>query len=136
MKNNYSQEFDALQFASGYCAVLANCVVDAGKTWGGPASEITSAGEKISKESAGVRHACGASDLDCEMYASTRRSIAEQIVSHPPLRDQSVRLVCEIKFITPEYYEMRKSTHAWYKIARVEHAWSMVLDYLGGLDDD
>ena len=35
----------------------------------------------------------------------------------------------------PEYYDMRKHTHLWYKIMRSETASAMQMDFIGGLSD-
>ena len=53
-----------------------------------------------------------------------------------PLASTRAKLVCEIQFLTPYYYDMRKKTHAWYKICRAENAMAMTQDYIGGLHDD
>ena len=52
------------------------------------------------------------------------------------LRDVPAKLVVEIQFMTPEYYEMRKLSHAWYKIVRADDSFYMVNDYMGSLKDD
>lgn len=53
-----------------------------------------------------------------------------------PLRSKPAKLVVEIQYMTPEYYKMRKSTHAWYKIARAEHSYALGMDYMGGFKTD
>ena len=52
------------------------------------------------------------------------------------MRDQNAKLVVEIQYMTQDYYNMRKLTHAWYKVVRADHAAGMIRDYAGGLGDD
>ena len=50
-------------------------------------------------------------------------------------RESPAKLVVEIQFMTKEYYDMRKKTHAWYKVVRSDHAYGIMTDYMGGFGD-
>ena len=112
-------------------------VYDSGKTWGELGAEVRTAAKAVLDDLRRLLEYTKA-DFDSDSVVELEACVAAVVgcFEKEPLASRPAKLVVEIQYMTPEYYQMRKSTHAWYKIARAEHAYALGMDFIGGIKDD
>ena len=143
VKNGYAPDFD-VGATHGYRALLVNFCFDLGAspwargvgdgTWGAFMGSIATAAKE------------GASELNRNLWTSNLEEEAIQrimmisglapfVFQHSALQSTPAKLVVEIQMMTPEYAELRKKTHAWYRLARNTQGRTMVNDYQTSIGD-
>ena len=129
-------DFPALELTKGYRALLANYLYDSGKTWGELGAEVRTASEAVMVD---LRRFLDCFDVDSSSIGGEVEARVAEVAAcfeQEPFASRPAKLVVEIQYMTPEYYQMRKSMNAWYKIARAEHSYSLAWDFLGGVAQD
>ena len=133
-KNNYKRDFDVSQ-RKGFRSMLCNYLYDSGKTWGELESEVQQASEEVKRLAVAVASGMGSPECFLDKVRKAVDTVAAEFALEET-RAAQAKLVVEIQFMTQEYYEMRKKTHAWYKVMRSHTARCMLRDYAGGLGQD